>query len=370
MSGKEKTKVALIQSDKAKAEQINEAEINAMVKEAIKLSGGFDFIKDGEFVVIKPNLISTRTLLKTMNTMTMMMTKPYADKTQVPAEANGLTADWRVAKAVVEMVREVNPSGKVYVMECSGEGVVQETYKRLGYTHENIPGVDKFVGLDEAGSQYRDVDSKDFVAVDLGNKQKYDKLPEYLNNKYYFDKTYFAADKIISIACLKNHINTAFTGGIKNVGIGAMPGKVYGNNKNTINRAMTIDHSWDPLARFIHDYYLCKPVDFVVTDGIQGLAYGPQGQGAPSYDAAKMNMRMVMASKDPVAIDTVHATVVGVDPMKVNYLQYVAESVGGENIMSNIDVVGNRKVDQVKKSFPMKQGLLRRMYPEANKALA
>ena len=370
MSNKEKVKVALIQSDKAKAEQIKEEEVNAMVKEAIALAGGFDFIKDGEFVVIKPNLVSTRTCLGTTNTLAMNMTNPYAAKTQVPVEANGITADWRVTKAVVEMVRQVNPSGKVYIMESSGEGVVQETYRRLGYTHENIPGIDKFVGLDETGSHFRDVASKDFVAVDLGDRQKYDKLPEYLNNKYYFDKTYYAADKIISVACLKNHLNAAFTGGIKNVGIGAMPGKVYGHNKNRINRAMTIDHAWDPLARFIHDYYLCKPVDFVVTDGIQGLAYGPQAQGAPSYDAAKMNMRMVMASKDPVAIDTVHATVVGVDPMKVNYLQYVAESVGGENKMNNIDVVGNRKVEQVKKTFPMKEGLLRRMYPEPNKVLA
>ena len=370
MSVKEKSKVALIQSDKARAEQINEAEINAMVKEAIKLSGGFGFIKDGESVVVKPNLISTRALVRTLSTLTMTMTNPYAEKTQVPVEANGLTADWRVAKAVVELIREVNPSGKVYVMECSGEGNVKETFKRLGYTHENLPGVDEFIGMDETGSHYRDVDSKDLVSVDLGDKQKYDKLPKFLNNKYYFDKTYYSADKIISIACLKNHAMAAFTGGIKNVGIGVMPGKVYGNSKNSINRGMTIDHSWDPLARFIHDYYLCKPVDFVVTDGIQGLAYGPQGQGAPSYDEAKMNMRMIMASSDPVAIDTVHATVVGVDPMKVNYLQYVAESVGGENNMSKIDIVGNRSVGQVKKTFPMKQGLLKMIFPEPNKVLA
>ena len=366
----EKTKVALLQSDQEKAEMISANEINKMVKEAIELAGGFGFINDGETIVIKPNLISTRTIIGTLRTLAMLQTDPYAKKTQVPAEVNGMTADWRVTKAVVEKIREVNPSGKVLIMEMSGEGIMKENFDRLGYTKENMPGVDEFIGLDEAGHHYRDVDDERLVGVDLGDKQKYEKLPDFLNNKYYFDKKYFSADRIISVAALKNHINAAFTGGIKNVGIGAMPGKVYGSNKKSVNRIFTIDHSWDPLARFIHDYYLCKPVDFVVTDGLQGLAYGPQGQGAPSYKAAKMNMRLILAGKDPVAVDTVHATLVGVDPMKVNYLQYVSESTGGENRLENINVLGNRKVDDVKKTFPMKGGLLRLMYPDPNKALA
>lgn len=369
MNSKGKAKVAIVQSNKAKAEQINEAEVNSMVKEAIRQSGGLGFIRDGEFVVIKPNLIGTRVVPGAVGFLGMFMTDPYK-RNQVPIEANGMTADWRVTKAVVEMIREVNPSGKIYIMECSGEGIMTETYKRLGYTLENLPGVNKIVGLDQEGQEYRNIYSSELVSVDLGEKQLYKKLPDFLNNKYYFDKTYFSADRIISVACLKNHMNAAFTGGIKNVGIGAMPGKVYGNNKNQINRAITIDHAFEPLSQFIHDYYLCKPVDFVVTDGIQGLAYGPQAQAAPSYEAAKMNMRLIMAGKDAVAVDTVHATVVGVDPMKVDYLQHVAKSVGGENRLNKIEIVGNRTVKEVQKKFPMAKGLVGMMYPEPRKTLA
>ena len=368
MSSNERAKVALLQSEKAKAEQITDAEVDKMVKDAISLSGGFTFIKDGETVVIKPNLIGTRVVPGPVGFLTMFMTDPYK-RNQVPVQANGMTTDWRVTRAVVEMVRDVNPSGKVYIMECSGEGVMTETYKRLGYTLENLPGVDRIMGLDQEGRKYRDVNDKDLVSVDLGDRQRYKKLPSFLNNRYYFDKTYFSADKVISIACLKNHAMAAVTGGIKNVGIGVMPGKVYGNNKNQINRAFTIDHSWEPLSNFIHDYYMCKPVDYVVTDGLQGLAYGPQAQGAPSYNAARMNMRLVLAGKDPVAVDTVHASIIGVDPMKVDYLQHVAKSTGGENIIENIDVVGNRNIDQVKKVFPMAKGLVGKMYPEPGKTL-
>jgi signal transduction histidine kinase len=81
----------------------------------------------------------------------MPFTDPYK-KHQVPQTANGFTADWRIAKALVELVREFNPSGEVYVMESSGEGQMSKTFEIMGYTHENIPGVDRFIGLDETGA--------------------------------------------------------------------------------------------------------------------------------------------------------------------------------------------------------------------------
>jgi hypothetical protein len=152
----------------------------------------------------------------------------------------------------------------------------------------------------------------------------------------------------------------AATGGIKNVGIGVMPGKIYGNNKKTINRGLTISHFWESINDYIHDSYIAKPVQFVLTDGLQGSAYGPHGQGAPSYEAAKMNMRLVLASKDPVAVDTVHSCIVGVDPEKVDYLRYVAEAGLGTMDTSKITVVGNARVDEVKKLFPMPKGVLLR----------
>ena len=46
---------------------------------------------------------------------------------------------------LVEHVREQNPSGKVYIMECAGDGLTSENFKRMGYNHENIPGVDEFI---------------------------------------------------------------------------------------------------------------------------------------------------------------------------------------------------------------------------------
>jgi uncharacterized protein (DUF362 family) len=201
---------------------------------------------------------------------------------------------------MVELVRELNPSGKVLVMECAGDGPTSENFARMGYTHENIPGVDAFVALGENG-EHRAVNSDDLVAVEVENRQ-YKKLPAFLKEKYYFDKTYYSADVIISLCCVKNHLGAAVTGGIKNVGIGARPACIYSSKGKTIS-GLVIGHTWEPLNAFIHDYYSARPVDFVLSDGLQGLSWGPAAQGAPSYDQAKMNMRIILASRDPVAID-------------------------------------------------------------------
>jgi uncharacterized protein (DUF362 family) len=357
----ENSTVALIKSSKKRADDITESEIRTMVRETVSLAGGLDFIKDGQFVVIKPNIVVTRHVSGNIRPLLMLVSNPFKESTQIPELMNGVTTDRRITKALVELVRERNPSGKVYIMECAGDGITSENFKRMGYNHENIPGVDRFVALGEEG-EFRDVDADDLVAVEVKNRQ-YKNLPKFLKNKYYFDKTYYSADVIISLCCLKNHMNSAVTGGIKNVGLGARPAKIYSPKGKTVS-AFVIDHAWEPINDFIHDYYSARPVDFVLTDGLQGLQYGNACQGAPSYEEAKMNMRLLLASKDPVAIDSVHSCIIGVDPEKVNHLKDLARDGFGTIDTSKITVVGNTRVDEVKKPFSFAKGILGKIFKE------
>jgi uncharacterized protein (DUF362 family) len=63
-----------------------------------------------------------------------------------------------------------------------------------------------------------------------------------------------------------------------------------------------------------------------------------------------MNMRLILASKNAVALDTIQALVMGCDPTKVPYLTK-AESYGlGTTDSTKINVVGKQVAD-VKKSF-------------------
>lgn len=348
--------VALVRSKRDHATEISDEEVREMVREAVRLAGGLSgIVKDGHSVVIKPNLVSTRSFPGTLKMMATLVTDPYKESSQVPELTNGVTTDRRITRAMVELVRERNPSGKVYVMECAGDGPTSRNFKQMGYTHENIPGVDEFVALGEDGG-FRDVNSPDLVAVEPKNRQ-YKKLPAFLKNRYYFDRTYFEADAIISLCCVKNHMSAAVTGGVKNVGIGAKPANIYSSRGKTVS-IFVIGHTWDALNHFIHDYYSARPVDFVLSDGLQGLAWGPSAHGAPSYEEARMNMRLIMASKDAIAHDTVQSWVVGVDPEKVPYLRDLAQEGFGTMDPAKITVAGNARVDEVKKAFPFAGGLI------------
>lgn len=345
---KETADVALIQSSKEYAEDITEDDIRTMITEAVELAGGLDnIIEDGDFVVLKPNLISAYHRVNGMAS---------TEENMLDQEVNGIATDYRVIKVASELVRELNPNGKIYVMETSGWDNTEENMEILGWTKENLPEVNEILTFDESGDSLYSVDTSDLTAVDIGDKKLYtDDVDKWTEGNYYIDRTYYSADVVIDLPLVKSHGNAAITGGVKNVAIGTAPPSVYGNSfmASTIMplTRLGVDHSWEPLNKFIHDFYLVKPVDFVITDGLQGMEYGPIGQGAETYESAKKNMRIVLASQNAVAIDTIHSYIIGVDPEQVDYLKYLAADNMGIMDPARINVLGNVRVSDVKKPF-------------------
>jgi uncharacterized protein (DUF362 family) len=347
--------VGLVRSAKADVNDLTEEDVREMVREAVALAGGLeDIVKDGDTVVLKPNFMAVEDMSNEgfLGVAIGMFTgEHHSEDLLLSPTANGVTTDYRVAKAVVELVRELNPSGKIYIMEASGGGYTTEKAEILGYTRENIPGMDAFISMDETGIGYADGDTRDLVAVDIGEYRLYqdDDGLAHTSGLYYFDRTYYEADVIISMPVLKNHMMAAVTGAIKNVAIGANPPSIYGNGGPDRN---AIDHpNWDQLQAFIHDHYLARPVDFVVTDGLQGLQNGPLAMGMESMEAAEMNLRVVMAGKDALAVDTVQALITGVDPQNVDYFKALADDGIGIMDTARIIVYGNAGVDQVAQVF-------------------
>lgn len=325
--------VSIIQSDKPRAEQIGYEEIRAMVEAAINLAGGFDgIIKDNQVVVLKPNLVQ----------MHVDSTGQSFDK-----ELNGATTDWRVTRAVVEMVRKYNPHGKVLVMEGSGGDPTRKTMEHLNYTHENIPGVDEFVAIEEDSGTWQDFDSEGLVKHSL---------PEgLLYKEYYLNKKYFQCDVLISIPCLKTNSGTVVSGSIKNVSIGATPANIYGVTATNPGRTRMVSHKIidGEMDKWLYDYYMCKPVDFVVMDGLQGFQNGPVPIGKKNITGDRMNMRLIMAGKDAVAVDAIEALVMGWDPESITYLKYLSDSGMGKLDTAGISVLGNM-VDEVRRDFKIR----------------
>ncbi|RPI02055.1 MAG: DUF362 domain-containing protein, partial [Calditrichaeota bacterium] len=166
----------------------------------------------------------------------------------------------------------------------------------------------------------------------------------------YLAKLYAQADAVISIPVLKKHESAALTVSIKNIGIGMTPPSIYRKDLYNIpNLRFEIDHSYPDMHKWIHDFFMSRPIDFVIVDGLQGLQHGPGGGSNPSQN--RMNMRLILAGNDPVAVDAISAHIIGMDPSKINYLVYLHNHGAGCADHKLIRVHGNVRVSDVKKKY-------------------
>lgn len=92
-----------------------------------------------------------------------------------------------------------------------------------------------------------------------------------------------------------------------------------------------------------------KMVSHKIVDGLQGVQSGPVPMSSERKETDKMNMRLVLAGRDPVAVDTVCCLVMGWDPESVGYLNLFRERDG----LGKITDVRIRGVyaDEVRKHF-------------------
>jgi len=107
-----------------------------------------------------------------------------------------------------------------------------------------------------------------------------------------------------------------------------------------------------PLDKWIHDFFLCKPVDYVIMDGLQGADYGPYPGSNTSHSLASVqkNMRVILAGKDPLSVDATEACIEGFDPYLIGHLVLLGkDSVGCMN-PAFIKIKGT-KVSDIKIDF-------------------
>ena len=322
--------VSLIQSTEANASNITQDEIKTMVTNAVTEAGGLDFISDGMTVVLKPNLLTP-------------LQACWFGTAMNPPAANGVTTDWRIVKATADLVRTKNPTGKILVMEGSAQSTTA-AYTALGYTTANFgTSVDEFIALEGTACGSKDA---------TGLIQE----PGKSGTQYWINQRYFLADVLISIGAMKTHSQAGITGSVKNLGIGATPGAKYSastsssdctRNQSQSGVSSYIDHSFSGLGDFVSDFYSVKPADFAILDGLQGLQNGP----CSGSSSDRMNMRLILASKNAVALDTVEAAVMNCTGSKVPYLTTLEGWGLGTTDLTKISVVGNVQVSDVKKSF-------------------
>jgi uncharacterized protein (DUF362 family) len=341
-----KATVSIVKSVESDVISIDKSEVEAMVREAVREAGGLDdIIDDGDTVVLKPNIV-----LYDYRGLALSNT------------ANGMVTDWRIVAATAKIVRELNPHGTIFVMEGTAGASTSGAYVLLNYTRALIPEVDAFLALEEVSGNFQEFNSDKLVAITLPEAMKLypDNLKIYNSPKYYLNKIYYNADVLISLPVLKNHETAGTTGAVKNLGIGATPANIYGAESGSHARWYAgtkppINHTPYYLHRWIHDFYCARPADFAIMDGLQGYSYGPNYNYQPTagwgINNHQQNMRVILASKDPIALDAIEALVSGDDPTKVSHLVYLNNDGLGCADANAIKVLGTR-VHSIKKNFP------------------
>ncbi len=143
---------------------------------------------------------------------------------------------------------------------------------------------------------------------------------------------------IIHLPTLKNHGHTITTGAIKNAFGGLIPRYRHHAHK------------------FIHEIM----VDLVILQkeifsGMLNVIDGTvAGDGAGPRTMKPRILNLILASQDPVAVDSIAAKIMGFDPMKIPYLKTCHELGLGIADVEQIEIVGMNKKDVMKMNFNFK----------------
>jgi uncharacterized protein (DUF362 family) len=261
-------------------------DVEAAVREAIQMAGGLeDLIGSKSKVLIKPNICSR------------------------DCSGTGKVTDARVTAAVTRIVLERNPSRVVI-----GEG------SAVGYDFPDLQ--DTMMALEESGTKAV-AEKLGVPVVDLNRDSHREvEIPGALVMKTVkIARTVLESDVIVSVPVMKTHIRSAVTLSLKN-----MKGVLPGAEKRKTHQL--------GLEQAIADLNAVVKPHFAVVDGLVGM------EGLWEYPDDCVRPGLVGAGRDPVALDSVFARIMGVEVQEVMHLQYCQSRGLGVADPERIEVVG------------------------------
>ncbi len=283
-------------------------DVEAAVREAVSLAGGLEgLISSKSRVLIKPNLASR------------------------DRSGSGKITDVRVTEAVTKMVLERNPKSVIV-----GEG------SAVGF---DFPELQDTVSAMESSGTKEMAERLGVPLVDL-NTDDYEEveIPEPLvMNSVKIAQTVLESNVIISIPVVKTHIRSAVTVSLKN-----MKGTIPGVEKKKTHRL--------GLELAIADLNSVVKPHLAVVDGIVGM------EGLWEYPDDCVALGLIGAGRDPVAVDTVFAEIMGFSPDQVSHLQHCQGKGLGVADPKRIDVAGV-PISQARRPFRPAFQVLQNRYP-------
>ena len=282
-----KTKVAVIRCDSYDGQQALES-----VKKGIDLLGGIaSFVKPGEKLVLKPNIL-------------------------VGVEAEKcVTTHPAVFGAVGKLCQAAGV--KVYYGDSPSFGKAESNLRRAGL---------KQVG-DELG----------FMLADFDAGREVSHKDALLVKKMVLANGVLESDGLISLPKLKTHGLVRFTGAVKNQ-FGCVPGLLKGQYH------VKLPDPYDFAAMLVDINTYIKPRLYVM-DGITAM----EGNGPRSGKPKQLNV--LLFSTDPIAIDAVACRIINVNPEIVPTAKLGEKAKLGTYHAENIEIVGDSLEGLIDKKF-------------------
>jgi uncharacterized protein (DUF362 family) len=285
-------------------------EIESLVRKAVDLSGGLSGkIKKGAHVVIKPNLFA-----------------PYPPP---------ISVDRRVIAEVVKLAREAG-AARVSVIEGVSVGTLMKRVnpdRSEGDVSRGFGTIEvmKMLGVkkavEDAGGEVLGVEDVEKVEVDIKGGMALHRVN--------YPKVVLDADYFINIPAMKTHTMTMVTLGLKNLqGLLDEKGRYFSHR--------------DDLDQHMVDINKIRLPDLTILDGLIAMEGMGAGEGGNPVE-----MGIIMASHDAVALDCVASMCMGIEnPLVVGTTRIANHEGLGCGNPFLIDVVGNT-VDEVKKKLTL-----------------
>lgn len=270
-------RVALTRCSSYQLEQVGSA-----VERALGLLGGMGaFVRPGQRVLLKPNLLSART--------------PDQAVTTHPA----------VVEAVIKLVKE---AGGIPLLGDSPAGAVRSLEEFWATT-----------GMLEVCRRH----SVELVSFERSGVC----LKELNGRKYHLAKPAAEAEVIINLPKLKTHSLTMMTGAVKNM-YGVIPGLRKSNYHKQAPKP------WDFSSLLADVYALARP-GLNIVDAVVGMeGFGPSA-GNPR------NLGFILAGGDGVAVDATATHLLARRPLDIPTTRLAYQRGLGEARLDRIEVVGD-----------------------------
>jgi uncharacterized protein (DUF362 family) len=171
----------------------------------------------------------------------------------------------------------------------------------------------------ENNGVYRLAKELDLKVVNL-SKNELVEVPDPRMKGFGLARTWLDADVFITLPALKTHATTVVTGALKNQW-GCIP---------RYDRLLL--HKY--LHELIGDINKLRPVSLAIMDGLVGM------QGRGPINGYPINLNVLLASRDPVALDATAMRLIGLDPAVAKHVVHACKIGLGSWAESEIEVDG------------------------------